>query len=104
MIPAGIFVSPAERRLLGTARLGGPTPWVTAVMSFSIMLIAAAGLALANTAGVLSRAIESRYALEVPAGSPNLAALLATVRSTPGVTSTEATSRVRAARKATSLP
>jgi len=87
---AGIFVSPAERRLLGVARLGGPTPWVIAIMSFSIMLIAAAGLALANTAGVLSRAIESRYALEVPAGSANFGSILATVRSTPGVTSADA--------------
>ena len=84
------FVSPAERRLLGFARLGGPTPWVIAIMTFSIMLIAATGLALANTAGVLSRAIESRYALEVPGGGVNLDALLAAVRSSPGVTSTEA--------------
>jgi cell division transport system permease protein len=86
----GTLVSPAERRLLGTARLGGPTPWVIAIMSFSIMLIAAAGLALANTAGVLSRAIEARYALEVPAGSVNLASIMAAVRSTPGVTAAEA--------------
>ena len=86
----GIFVSGAERRLLGTARLGGPTPWVIAIMSFSIMLVAAAGLALANTASVLSRAIESRYALEVPAGSANLDPILAAVRSTPGVSSAEA--------------
>ena len=83
------FVSPAERRLLGTARLGGPTPWVIAIMSFSILLIAATGLALANTAGVLSRAIESRYALEVPGGGANLDALLQAVRSTPRVVSAE---------------
>ena len=83
------FVSPAERRLLGFARLGGPTPWVIAIMTFSIMLIAATGLALANTAGVLSRAIESRYALEVPGGA-NLDAIIAGVRATPGVTSVEA--------------
>ena len=63
-----LFVTPAERRLLGTTRLGGPTPWVIAIMSFSIMLIAASGLALANTAGVLSQAIQARYALEVPGG------------------------------------
>jgi len=84
------FVSPAERRLLGTARLGGPTPWVVAIMSFSILLIAATGLALANTAGVLSRAIDSRYALEVPGGGANLDALLRTVRSSPGVTTADA--------------
>ena len=84
------FVSPAVRRLLGFARLGGPTPWVIAIMTFSIMLIAATGLALANTAGVLSRAIESRYALEVPGGGANLDAIVAGVRATPGVTSVEA--------------
>jgi cell division transport system permease protein len=84
------FVSPAERRLLGTSRLGGPTPWVIAIMSFSIMLIAATGLALASTAGVLSRAIEARYALEVPGAGGNLGALVQAVRSAPGVTRVEA--------------
>ena len=85
-----LFVSPAEARLLGTSRLGGPTPWVIAIMSFSIMLIAATGLALANTAGVLGRALESRYALEVPASGADLNALLTSVRTSPGVTSVEA--------------
>ena len=80
-----LFVSQAEGRLLGTSRLGGPTPWVIAIMSFSIMLIAATGLALANTAGVLGRALESRYALEVPAGGTNLEALRTAVRTSPGV-------------------
>jgi len=84
------FVSPAERRLLGTSRLGGPTPWVIAIMSFSIVLIAATGLALASTAGLLSRAIEARYALEVPGGGANLDVLVQAVRSTPGVTRVEA--------------
>ena len=60
------FVSPAERRLLGQQRLRGPTPWVIAIMSFSIMMIAATGLALASTASTLSRAIEARYAVEIP--------------------------------------
>jgi cell division transport system permease protein len=59
-------------------------------MSFTIMLIAATGLALANTAGVLSRAIEARYALEVPGGGTNLGALVNAVRSSPGVTAVEA--------------
>jgi len=84
------FVSPAESRLLGTARLGGPTPWVIAIMSFSIMLIAATGLALANTAGVLSRAIEARYAVELPGGGADLDAATNAVRSAPGVASAEA--------------
>jgi cell division transport system permease protein len=85
-----LFVSPAERRLLGAPRFGGPTPWVIAIMTFSIMLIAASGLALASTASLVSRSIESRYGLEVPGGGANLAALVQSVRSTPGVTSVDA--------------
>jgi cell division transport system permease protein len=85
-----LFVSPSERRLLGLARFGGPTPWVIAIMTFSIMLIAATGLALASTASLVSRAIEARYTLQVPGGGANLGALAQAVRSTRGVTSAEA--------------
>ena len=84
-----LFASPSERRLLGEARLRGPTAWVIAVMSFSIMIIAAAGLALANTAGVLTRAIETRYSVELPAGSADAAAVANILRSAPGVTGAE---------------
>jgi cell division transport system permease protein len=84
-----LFASAADRRLLGASRFRGPTPWVVAIMSFSIMIIAATGLALAATAGSLNRAIQSRYALEVPGGALNLDALTATLKSAPGVTSVE---------------
>jgi cell division transport system permease protein len=85
-----LFVSVAERRLLGASSRRAPTPWVIAIMTFTIMLIAATGLALANTANVLTSAIESRYALEVPGGGADLDTLLAAVRSSPGVTSADA--------------
>jgi cell division transport system permease protein len=84
-----MFASQADRRLLGTTRFRGPTPWVIAIMSFSIMIIAATGLALSSTAGSLSQAIASRYAVEVPNGAQNLDALVATLRSSPGVTAVE---------------
>lgn len=87
---AWLFVSPAERRLIGSTSKRATTPWVIAVMSFSIMLIAASGLAMANTAGVLSRAIESRYALEVPAGAGDLQRLLSAVRAQPGIIAADA--------------
>jgi cell division transport system permease protein len=87
---AWLFASPSERRLLGEARLRGPTAWVIAIMSFSIMIIGAAGLALANTAGVLTHAIEARYSVEVPAGGASVDALAQIVRSAPGVTSAQA--------------
>ena len=83
--------SSADRRLLGGSRLRGPTPWVIAIMSFSIMIVAAAGLALASTAALLSTAIQSRYAIEIPAGGGGqTGALLHAVKSAPGVTSASA--------------
>jgi cell division transport system permease protein len=85
-----LFASPSERRLLGEARLRGPTAWVIAIMSFSIVIIGAAGLALANTAGVLTRAIEARYSVEVPAGAGNVESALRIVRATPDVTAADA--------------
>ena len=63
---AGSSPSLADRRLLGAAGFRGPTPWVIAIMSFSVIIIAATGLALANTAGSIGRAIEARYAVEIP--------------------------------------
>jgi cell division transport system permease protein len=84
-----LFASPPDRRLLGGGRLRGATPWLIAIMSFSILIIAASGLALANTAGLLTRSIQSRYALEVPGGAPNLDALTAMLKSTAGVSSVD---------------
>jgi cell division transport system permease protein len=84
-----LFVPPADRRLLGASRFRGPTPWVIAIMSFSILIIAATGLALASTAGSLTQAIQSRYAVEVPNGRGNLDAIVAALRSAPRVTSVE---------------
>jgi cell division transport system permease protein len=85
-----LFAAPADRRLLGTGRFRGPTPWVIAIMSFSILIISATGLALANTAGSLTNAIQSRYAIVVPNGAQNLGAVVATIEASPGVTSVEA--------------
>ena len=89
-----LLASPAERRLLGGGRLQGATPWVIATMSFTIVVIAAAGLALANTAGIVAKAVESRYSVQVPNGSRNVEALLQAVRSSPGVTSAQAVPEV----------
>jgi cell division transport system permease protein len=85
-----LFASPAERRLLGGGRLRGPTPWVIAIMSFSIVIVVAAGLTLANTAAVVARSAESRFSVQVPNGNRNLSALLQAVRSAQGVASAEA--------------
>ena len=85
-----LFPSPAERRLLGARRLRGATPWVIAIMSFTIVIVAAAGLALANTAGVVAKSAERRFSVQVPDGGRNLAVVLQAVRSAPGVEAAEA--------------
>ena len=86
---AWLFTSPPERRLLGTRPLQGPTPWVIAIMTFSIMIVAAAGLALAEAAGLVAAGAEARYSVQIPDGSRNLGAAVEAVRSVPGVTEAE---------------
>jgi cell division transport system permease protein len=56
-------------------------------MSFSMMIVAAAGLALANTAGVVARGAESRFSVQIPGGSGSLPGVIGVLRSTPGVSS-----------------
>lgn len=87
-----IAASSADRRLLSGRPMRGPTPWVVAIMGFSIVLIAACGLALANTASLLREAIEARYSLEVPGGGEQLDTLAAAVKATPGVIAVEVVS------------
>jgi len=84
-----LFSSAADRRLLGTSRFRGPMPWVIAIMSFSIIIVAATGLALAASAASLSEAIASRYSVEVADGAQNLGAVVATLERSPGVASVE---------------
>jgi cell division transport system permease protein len=85
-----LFASPAERRLLPGGRFRGPTPFVIAIMTFAMMTIAAAGLALSNAAGLVAQGIENRYAVQIPAGSRMLPRALAAARSAPGVVKAEA--------------
>ena len=88
-----VFASPAERRLLGGRPLRGPTPWVIAIMTFLIMIVAAAGLALAGTAGVVAASAQARYSAQIPDGDRNLAASVQAIRSTPGVTNVQPVSQ-----------
>ena len=81
----------AERRLLPGGTLRGPTPYVIAIMTFAMMIVAAAGLALANAAGIVAGAVEHRYVLQLPdGGGGRLEAAVRAARATPGVTGVEA--------------
>jgi len=85
---AWLTAATPERRLLSDGRLRGPTPYVIAIMTFAMVVVAAAGLALSNAAGIVARGVESRYAVQL-SDSAGLPKALATLRRTSGVAQAE---------------
>jgi cell division transport system permease protein len=75
--------SPPERRLLPGGRLG-PTPYVIAIMMFVMVVIAAAGLALANAAGTVARGVENRYSVQIADGAAKLPLAVRARNGAPG--------------------
>jgi cell division transport system permease protein len=80
---------PAERRILGGARLRSITPWIVAVMSFTILLVATCGLLTARAAGELKGSIGQRYVLTVPAGGGDVEVLARAMRAMPALRAVE---------------
>jgi cell division transport system permease protein len=78
----------ADRRIIGGSALRSITPWIVAVMSFTILLVAASGLIVTGAASTLERSISNRYSLEVP-GEADVEALAARMRGLPGIASAE---------------
>ena len=86
MRPPFLAASEAESRLLPGGTFRTPTPYVIAIMTFVMLVVAAAGLALANAAGVVGSAVEHRYVLQLPdARDGRLDRAVAAARSTKGV-------------------
>jgi cell division transport system permease protein len=81
-----LFVSPAQRRLLAGGKFRGPTAWVIAIMTFVMMVVTAAALALANAAGAVGEGSASRFVVQLSDGS-RLAEAVDLLRRTPGVQS-----------------
>ena len=84
MTPGWIAPPPAQRSLLPEQR-GRPTPWVIAIMMLVTLVVAAAGLALANAARVVEAGAEGRYSLQIADGARVAASAEAAARSVPGV-------------------
>ena len=80
-----VRASPAERRLLPGGRLQGPTPYVIAIMMFVMVVIAAAGLALANAAGLVSRGVENRYSVQIADGAAQAPLAVRALQAAPEV-------------------
>ena len=83
---------PAERRILSGSPLRSITPWIVAVMSFTMLLVAACGLVTARAASELGGAIGQHFVLTVPAGAGDAGAIAQRVRNLPGVSAAEAVS------------
>ena len=80
-----VAAPPAERRLLPGGRLQGPTPYVIAIMMFVMVVIAAAGLALANAAGMVAEGVENRYSVQIANGAAKAPLAVAALNGAPGV-------------------
>jgi len=57
--------SAAERRLLPEGRAAGPMPWVIAIMMFLMVLAAAGGLGLSQSARTLSADLSDRITIQI---------------------------------------
>ncbi|MES2903984.1 MAG: cell division protein [Pseudomonadota bacterium] len=81
-----LAASPAERRLIPGGRLEGPTPYVIAIMMFVMVVIGAAGLALANSARLVAAGVDNRYSVEIADGAVKAGRAQVLLRAMPGVT------------------
>ena len=84
-----LFVTDAERRLIPSSGIRGPVPVLIAIMTFVMVVVAAAGLALANTASVVKAGVEHRYSIQISDGAAKAPAAIAAARSQPGVARVE---------------
>lgn len=84
-----LIVSEPERRLIPSSGVRGPVPLLIAIMTFVMVVVAAAGLALANSAAVIESGVEHRYSIQITDGAAKAPAAIAAARSAPGVTTVQ---------------
>ena len=75
-----LTVSEPERRLIPSSGVRGPVPLLIAIMTFVMVVVAAAGLALANTASIVKAGVENRYSIQIADGSAKAPAAIAAAR------------------------
>ncbi len=84
-----LIISEPERRLIPSSGVRGPVPLLIAIMTFVMVVVAAAGLALANSAAVVKSGVEHRYSIQISDGAAKAPLAIAAARSAPGVTRVE---------------
>jgi cell division transport system permease protein len=80
-----LFVTESERRLIPPSGVRGPVPVLIAIMTFVMVVVGAAGLALANTAAVVKSGVEHRYSIQIADGAAKAPAAIAAARTQSGV-------------------
>jgi cell division transport system permease protein len=80
-----LVATPPERRLLPGGRMSGPTPYVIAIMMFVMVVIAAAGLALADAARLVAQGVENRYSVQIANGAAKAPLAIKALAGAPGV-------------------
>lgn len=80
-----LSLSEPDRRLIPASGIRGPVPLLIAIMTFVMLVVAAAGLALGNTASVVKSGVENRFSIQISDGSAKAPAAIAAARSARGV-------------------
>ena len=80
-----LFPPDADRRLIPGGGWRGATPWVIAIMTFVMMVVAAAGMTLGNGAGIVAAGVSQRYSIQLADGTAKQHAAVAAARAAPGV-------------------
>ena len=80
-----LFATDSEKRLLPTSGVRGPVPVLIAIMTFVMVVVAAAGLALVNTSSVVKAGVENRYSIQISDGEARAPAAIAVARAQPEV-------------------
>lgn len=78
-----LMTSEAERRLIPASGVRGPVPLLIGIMTFVMVVVAAAGLALANTASIVKGGVENRYSIQIADGASKATAAIAAARALP---------------------
>jgi cell division transport system permease protein len=80
------MIASAERRLLPWEGFHLPSLAVIAVMTFAMIVVGAAGLALSRTASAVAQGVEHRVVVQLPAPAPGqVQRTVSTLRQLPGV-------------------
>lgn len=84
-----LLVTEPEKRLIPSSGVRGPVPLLIAIMTFVMVVVAAAGLALCNAASVVRTGVENRYSIQIADGAARAPTAVAAARSAPGVARVE---------------